>query len=60
MSEVVVSNATLVLTNGVAVAAGEFWPPAEPDVRADADWAGLFHQGTAESVALDWNQGGVR
>jgi len=41
-----------------AVAAGEFWPPAEPDARADADWAGLFHHGTAASVAADWHKGG--
>ncbi len=43
-----------------AVAAGEFWPPAEPSDRADEDWAGLFHQGTAASIAADWAQGGTR
>jgi ATP-dependent helicase/nuclease subunit B len=43
-----------------AVAAGEFWPPAEPNARADADWAGLFHHGTAASVDADWAKGGAR
>jgi ATP-dependent helicase/nuclease subunit B len=43
-----------------AVAAGEFWPPAEPNVRADADWAALFHHGTAASMVADWAKGGVR
>jgi ATP-dependent helicase/nuclease subunit B len=33
-----------------AVAAGEFWPPAERSAREDEDWAGLFHQGAAASV----------
>jgi len=33
-----------------AIAAGTFWPPAERDPRDDADWAGLFHHGTAASV----------
>jgi ATP-dependent helicase/nuclease subunit B len=39
----------------VAVAAGEFWPPAERSAREDEDWAGLFHQGAAESV--EWRSG---
>jgi ATP-dependent helicase/nuclease subunit B len=42
-----------------AVAAGKFWPPAERDARDDADWAGLFHHGTAASVAPDWAREGA-
>ena len=38
-----------------AVAAGEFWPPAERSAREDEDWAGLFHQGAAASV--EWRSG---
>lgn len=34
-----------------AAAAGKFWPPVEIDPRRDDEWAGLFHQGTAASVA---------
>lgn len=33
-----------------AIAAGQFWPPAEGDDPFD-DWAELFHQGAAASVA---------
>lgn len=40
-----------------AVVAGEFWPPAEPPAREDADWAELFHHGTAASVDQDWRKG---
>ena len=41
-----------------AVAAGIFWPPAEPPARADAAWAELLHHGAAASVAADWAAGG--
>ena len=41
-----------------AVAAGSFWPPAEPPARADAAWAELLHHGAAASVAADWAAGG--
>ncbi len=40
-----------------AIAAGEFWPPAERDARDDADWTGLFHHGTAASVEWEGNRG---
>jgi ATP-dependent helicase/nuclease subunit B len=43
-----------------AVAAGEFWPPAERSAREDEDWAGLFHQGAAASVDAAWNGEGAR
>ena len=33
-----------------AVTAGIFWPPAELAPRDDEEFAGLFHQGTAESI----------
>lgn len=33
-----------------AIAAGVFWPPAEVEPDRD-DWAELFHQGCAESIA---------
>lgn len=36
-----------------AIAAGVFWPPVELDPRNDADWAELFHQGAAASVAWE-------
>jgi ATP-dependent helicase/nuclease subunit B len=42
-----------------SVAAKVFWPPAEPKARDDADWAGLFHRGTADSVAAEWAGGGA-
>jgi ATP-dependent helicase/nuclease subunit B len=42
-----------------AVAAGKFWPPAEPVAREDADWAELLLHGAAASVAADWAGGGV-
>ena len=42
-----------------AVAAGKFWPPAEPAAREDADWAELLLHGAAASVAADWAGGGV-
>ncbi len=37
-----------------AVAAGCFWPPTERVAHEDAEWAGLFHHGDAESV--DWDR----
>jgi len=43
-----------------AVAAGEFWPPAERAGRDDADWAGLFHHGAAASVDGRGLPGGPR
>jgi ATP-dependent helicase/nuclease subunit B len=43
-----------------AVAAGEFWPPAERSGREDADWASLFQHGAAASVAADWTRGDAR
>jgi ATP-dependent helicase/nuclease subunit B len=43
-----------------AVAAGEYWPPAELKAGADRDWGKLFHQGTAASVAADALAGGAR
>jgi ATP-dependent helicase/nuclease subunit B len=39
-----------------AVRAGIFWPPAERSAREDGDWAELFHQGAAASVAADWTR----
>ena len=41
-----------------AVAAGCFWPPTERVAHEDAEWAGLFHRGDAESV--DWKETGGR
>ena len=38
-----------------AVVAGCFWPPEERPARDDDDWPGLFHEGTAASIAPDWN-----
>ena len=32
----------------------EFWPPVESLGRRDEDWQGLFHHGTAASIARDW------
>ncbi|MEI7566842.1 MAG: hypothetical protein WCJ10_03335, partial [Opitutaceae bacterium] len=43
-----------------AVAAGQFWPPAELKAGADRDWGTLFHHGTAASVAADTFAGGAR
>ena len=43
-----------------AVAAGQFWPPAELKAGADRDWGTLFHHGTAASVAADALAGGGR
>jgi ATP-dependent helicase/nuclease subunit B len=37
-----------------AIVAREFWPPMESMGRRDDDWLGLFHQGTAASIASDW------
>jgi ATP-dependent helicase/nuclease subunit B len=37
-----------------AIGAGTFWPPEEREPRDDADWAGLFHHGTAASV--EWEK----
>jgi len=42
-----------------AVSAGIFWPPAEPrrpEEEVD-EWPGLFHRGTAASVAIGWSGG---
>lgn len=43
-----------------AVAAGQFWPPAELKAVADRDWGKLFHHGTVASVAADALAGGGR
>jgi ATP-dependent helicase/nuclease subunit B len=43
-----------------AVAAGQFWPPAELKAGADRDWGTLFHHGAAASVAADAFAGGGR
>ncbi len=36
-----------------AITAGVFWPPVEIKTRDDEEWAELFHQGAAASVAWE-------
>ncbi len=40
-----------------AIGAGEFWPPVEDLARGEAEWATVFHDGIAASVAEDWIRG---